>query len=188
MFTSIFDIYNLNVDKENLKSWGNNFEKIVNVNPGFRLPGIDFGNQNSYGDAFMPFSNTSFKVDKNTFLEKEFTSASTELKEYLLLSDHSLFGIPGRNNVTVGGAIAADTHGKDNLWGGSFGRNIDSIILKLPSGEVITASSEQNFEIFESTIGGYGLTGSILGCKFKKKLKKIYFILKKLTPVKECLI
>ena len=39
--------------------------------------------------------------------------------------------------------------------GGSFGRNIDSIILKLPSGEVITASSEQNFEIFESTIGGY---------------------------------
>lgn len=178
MFTSIFDIYNLNVDKENLKSWGNNFEKIVNVNPGFRLPGIDFGNQNSYGDAFMPFSNTSFKVDKNTFLEKEFTSASTELKEYLLLSDHSLFGIPGRNNVTVGGAIAADTHGKDNLWGGSFGRNIDSIILKLPSGEVITASSEQNFEIFESTIGGYGLTGSILGCKFKKEIKKNIFYIK----------
>ena len=158
------------MDEIKLKSWGNNFEKSVIVNTSQSSSGINFGNQNSYGDSFIPVSNSSFKVSTNSEIKNDFVSSDTELQEYLATSKYGLYGIPGKSNVTIGGAIAVDTHGKDNLWGGSFEKNIEEIVLQLPSNEKILASREKNYELFQSTIGGYGLTGSILGCKFKKEI------------------
>ncbi len=93
--------------------------------------GIYLGNQNSYGDCFIPHSHFSYKDKKREKLLGELgLDPSVTIEEYIYRNKKLLFGIPGKGNVTIGGAIAADTHGKDNIWGGSFSKNIDSLKQK----------------------------------------------------------
>src|SRR5579862_3109192 len=70
--------------------------------------------------------------------------------------------VPGTKFVTVGGAIAADVHGKNHHRDGGFGSIVISFRLALPGGEILTCSRQQNVELFRATLGGMGLTGMIL--------------------------
>ena len=155
--------------KIKLSSWGNNINEDVMYSSELKKGTINIGNKNSYGDAFFPKNSIVFKNPEFTDKLNSYSS-STTLKDLLRIKGIGLYGIPGRSNVTLGGAIASDTHGKDNVWGGSFAQNINEIHLQLANQEIITVSRSKDFEIFESTIGGYGLSGSILGCSFEKDL------------------
>jgi decaprenylphospho-beta-D-ribofuranose 2-oxidase len=70
--------------------------------------------------------------------------------------------VPGTKFVTVGGAIAADVHGKNHHRDGGFGGIVQSLRLALPRGEVVACSREESAELFAATLGGMGLTGVIL--------------------------
>jgi decaprenylphospho-beta-D-ribofuranose 2-oxidase len=70
--------------------------------------------------------------------------------------------VPGTKFVTVGGAIAADVHGKNHHRDGGFGNVVDSFRLALPGGETVTCSRSENAELFTATLGGMGLTGVII--------------------------
>jgi FAD/FMN-containing dehydrogenase len=63
--------------------------------------------------------------------------------------------------------IAADVHGKNHHGAGSFGSHVESVSLALPDGKVITCSPESHADLFDATIGGMGLTGSILQATFR---------------------
>ena len=71
-----------------------------------------------------------------------------------------LYGTPGKSDVTIAGAVASDTHGKDNTWGGSFYKNVKKIHLSV-NGDELEISNEKEPELFDATVGGYGLTGTI---------------------------
>ena len=75
---------------------------------------------------------------------------------------HSLFPpvVPGTGFVTMGGAIAADIHGKSHHKTGSFSQSVRRIVLLLASGEIthLTPADPR----FWATVGGLGLTGIIL--------------------------
>jgi FAD/FMN-containing dehydrogenase len=72
------------------------------------------------------------------------------------------FVVPGTRFVSVGGAIAADVHGKNHHCEGGFGRYVESILLRTGQGETIEVSREDHSDVFSATVGGMGLTGVIL--------------------------
>lgn len=68
---------------------------------------------------------------------------------------------PGTKHVSLGGAVAADVHGKNHHRDGSIGTHLDGLELMLADGSRRRCTPGENAELFWATVGGMGLTGMI---------------------------
>ncbi|MFB9566673.1 FAD-binding oxidoreductase [Saccharopolyspora hordei] len=86
--------------------------------------------------------------------------------------------LPGTRQVTIGGAIANDIHGKNHHSAGSFGNHVLSMDLLTADGQVRTLTPEgPESELFWATVAGIGLTGIILRAKIRMtRTETAYFI------------
>ncbi|MBU1429225.1 FAD-binding oxidoreductase, partial [Myxococcota bacterium] len=75
--------------------------------------------------------------------------------------------VPGTFQVTVGGAIANDIHGKNHHVDGTFADHVRRVELLTGSGEVVICDAQHHPELFWATVGGLGLTGVILSAEVR---------------------
>ncbi|ALC04699.1 putative decaprenylphosphoryl-beta-D-ribose oxidase [Corynebacterium deserti GIMN1.010] len=90
--------------------------------------------------------------------------------------------LPGTRQVTIGGAIGPDIHGKNHHSAGSFGDHVVSMELLVADGRILHLEPEgtaedPDGELFWATVGGMGLTGIIVRARVRMtKTETAYFI------------
>jgi len=169
-----------------ISDWGNypvieaevsGFDTVTQLRSRLEIPGdvIAYGNGRSYGDSSL--QNRILMTRRfNKFLSFDEQTGELCCQTGVLLSEildvfvprgWFLPVTPGTKFVTVGGAIAADVHGKNHHVDGSFGQHILSMDVMRNDGTVVTCSPSENAEFFKVTVGGMGLSGIILNATFK---------------------
>ncbi len=181
--------------KTQISGWGQTKKSLVNILSPSSLDKIKKiiseskakslitrGLGRSYGDAAQ-LSNSSI-LDLSLFnkIEVDFKSNTvtagsgvcfSELLEKLIPLGFFLPVTPGTKNITVGGAVAADIHGKNHHVDGSFANHV--LELKIIDGNsklhkllpYKTIDKKLTDDYFWATVGGMGLTGVIIEVKFE---------------------
>ena len=156
-------------------------EVAATLDSGQQSSYIPRGLGRSYGDAALnENAGVIWQVLLNRFLS--FDSAAgvlecesgvglAEIIQYFLPRGWFLPVTPGTKFVTVGGAIAADIHGKNHHKDGSFSNFVVDFRLLTPTGEILFCSPSLQPEIFWATVGGMGLTGIVLSARLQ--LRKV---------------
>ena len=132
----------------------------------------------SYGDAsytsggttvqMTGFDSSELDFATGTVLAEAGTSIEQLISRYLPLG-YFVPVTPGTRFVSVGGAIAADIHGKNHHRHGTFGMSVSSMTIQTPIGTFCTSDSELR-ELHWATIGGMGLTGFITDAQIKMQV------------------
>ena len=148
---------------------------------------LPIGLGRSYGDVGLNTGHTVVTSrDKNHFLAFDRQNALlkcqagvslAEIQRTFIPQGYALIATPGTSQVSVGGAIANDVHGKNHHRVSSFGALVEEITLLRTSGETLVCSRESNAALFEATIGGLGLTGFILDATFRLKRVNSAFLI-----------
>ncbi|RLQ91349.1 FAD-binding oxidoreductase [Planomicrobium sp. Y74] len=80
-----------------------------------------------------------------------------------------------QNIFTIGGSLSVNAHGLD-IRHGSLIDTVESLRLLDANGKILTLSSEQNSELFQAVLGGYGLFGIILDVTLRLTDDEMYEI------------
>lgn len=133
---------------------------------------IPYGNGRSYSDVCLnddAFILRTRGLDKFVSFDRDsgrlVCEAGVLLSEILeLIVPHGWFlpVTPGTREITVGGAIANDVHGKNHHGAGTFSHHVRSLALRRSDGSVRVCGTEDDADWFAATVGGLGLTGLIL--------------------------
>lgn len=134
------------------------------------------GNGRAYGDSAMNPVGTIDMRGLNRMLAFDPAAGQLTAEAGVLLGDvidtflpRGWFPAvtPGTKFVTIGGAIAADVHGKNHRRDGSFRAFVDWLEVMGADGEVRRCSRTENAQLFDWTLGGMGLTGVVIRAAFR---------------------
>ena len=145
---------------------------------------IPRGNARCYGDASLNSSVVSTLPlkhfinfnSKKGYITCESGVLFSDILEFIVPKGFFLPVTPGTKFITVGGAIAADIHGKNHHNEGCFSEFVIEFKLLTAQHTIITCSRTENEKLFWETIGGMGLTGVILSATFQLKPIKTSYI------------
>jgi FAD/FMN-containing dehydrogenase len=74
---------------------------------------------------------------------------------------------------TVGGSISVNAHGMDHRAGAVMG-SLKSLRIMTADGRIVTASRDENADLFAHAVGGYGLFGVILAAELEVVPNDVY--------------
>lgn len=98
---------------------------------------------------------------KNKILTVQSGAIWHHILEYLNPYTLSIEAMQSFDLPTVGGTISVNAHGMDHRIG-AIASSIQSLRLMLADGSIQTVSRQENDELFQAVVGGYGLFGIIL--------------------------
>jgi len=120
--------------------------------------------------------------EKNGTLRATSNYTIKDLNKILLKKNLAFHSVLGSEDVTLGGCVSHDVHGKDSFKYGNFSENISELTFINSQKKIIKVSKEKNLNLFRALCGGIGLLGIIIEVKIK--LKKISLIYK--TEIIKC--
>ena len=144
------------------------FAATLSVTGGVIARGMGRG----YGDCAVVAGGTTLstrglrtlRLDGNC-LEADAGASLEEVMRFVVPQGWFVPVTPGTRFVTIGGAIAADIHGKNHHRDGTFGSHVERIDLLLASGELRSLTPLDG--LFWATVGGMGLTGVIVSARVR---------------------
>ena len=123
---------------------------------------LAYGLGRSYGDVCLNENGNIIVTSKfNKIIEIDHNNgilhceSGISIKEILKVITPMGWFLPvvaGTRNITIGGAIANDIHGKNHHRFGSFGNHIEEISLVRTNGEMITCSPKKNDKLFRTSL------------------------------------
>lgn len=124
--------------------------------------------QNAGGRVVDTTAMAGIELDPRTGTVTAQAGASLDLLMRLLVPRGFFVPVtPGTRHVTVGGAVAADIHGKDHHLTGSWCDHVERIGLLLANGQRVEVGPDRDAELFWATAGGLGLTGVVVDATFR---------------------
>jgi decaprenylphospho-beta-D-ribofuranose 2-oxidase len=153
---------------------------------------ITMGSCYSYVAAAFKKNSLSIDIKKfNRILffdkEKKIITVEAGMKIFELLNFTLKYNlwipqIPGYPFISIGGAVAANVHGKSCAFYGTIKNSVKEIRIFHKSYGWLNLNSKENKDIFDLTIGGLGFTGTIISVTFKlEEIDNFNF----LTTIKE---
>lgn len=148
---------------------------------------IPRGNGRCYGDAALaPVAISTLNWNKildfdaqNGLLTCQSGVLLADIIEYIVPKGWFFHVTPGTKLITIGGAIAADVHGKNHPKAGCFSQHLLWFDLMREDGSMTRCSKTENSALFWRTCGGLGLTGLITAACFQLRPLKSAFIRQK---------
>ena len=137
---------------------------------------ISRGLGRGYGDAAINAGGVVSHLRLNRVLALDEQRGTVECEAGVTFDDLLRVGLPrgffpsvtpGTKHVTVGGAIAADVHGKNHHVDGSLADSLLDFRLLTASGQILRCSRTENAPAFWATLGGMGLTGAIVDARLR---------------------
>lgn len=187
--------------KTKLAGWGNYPSCSCNVSRPEQLSELSIAESNcliargrgrSYGDAALNENRDVVLTERlNRFIafdEKTgLLSAESGVTIHDLLDTFVPRGwfppvTPGTKEVSLGGCIAADVHGKNHHVDGAIGHFVEGLTLAVASGQKLRCSRLQHRDLFIATLGGMGLTGIITDVSLRLAPIETSSIVVKHTP------
>ncbi|WP_342220094.1 FAD-binding oxidoreductase [Rickettsiella endosymbiont of Miltochrista miniata] len=152
-----------------------------------QLISIARGSGGSYGDAALNARGEIILTNRlNRFLEFDMHKGILSVESGISLAKilklivkqgWFLPVMPGTAEVSLGGCIATDIHGKNHSHAGSLGQHVIGLQLITATGTKINCSPKILPELFWATIGGMGLTGIIGVVTLQlKRIKTVYMM------------
>jgi decaprenylphospho-beta-D-ribofuranose 2-oxidase len=154
-------------------------------------PLVARGNGRSYGDTAMSAGLTLAMGGMDRLLSFDAATGTLVAEAGVLLGDiietflpRGWFPVvtPGTKFVTLGGAIAADVHGKNHHRDGSFRACVNWVEVMDHLGQVRRIARGDGEE-FEAVCGGMGLSGIILRAEIRLQPVKSAWIVQETIPV-----
>ncbi len=159
-----------------------------------------------YSYVAASFKNKSLSIEMKNFnrilhfdKEKKLIKVESGTTIIELLNFTMKFGlwipqIPGYPFISIGGAVASNVHGKSGRQHGTIRNVVKDILIFHKNHGWLNLSNNENKKIFDLTIGGFGLTGTIVsvtlqlshfeGFNFQTSIKKISSITEAVNFIK----
>ena len=166
------------------KGWGrerfgftfsDDFENFSELTKGDN--GLPVGLGRSYGDSSINSNGVSWSVKSEKFIEIDLVNKLVHVGAGVTIgeleraaSKVGLFPpvVPGTEFVSIGGAIAANIHGKSHNKFGSFVNHLVELTLINHEGQTLILHPDgESQKLFKATVGGIGLTGIIQSARIR---------------------
>ena len=149
-----------------LENISKNSDKIINVGSNLSYSPLGFS-ENSLSIEIKKFNRILNFDKKRKLITVEAGLTLIELLSFSLKHNLWIPQLPGYPTITIGGAVASNSHGKSCAIHGTIRKSVKGILLFHKKHGWLNLSENENQEIFDLTIGGIGLTGTIISVTFE---------------------